>query len=515
MMMKRALLSCSDKTGLEELAHTLAAKGVELFASGQTREGLLKAGLDVKPVEQLSGSPEAFQGRMKTLSFPIFGGILARRGDAKDDADLTKLGIKNIDVVVVNFYPFEKAKPEAPRQERIELIDIGGPALVRAAAKNAPDVLVLTDPSQYAQVITELKTEGTVSKQTNLACAARAWTRIKEYDQAIDAVFGEAASELPTELRYGENPHQKAWVTVDADAPIAWNKNLTPQALSYNNILDCSAAYSLLRDLKKTWPKHAHVVIVKHNNPCGVASVELDQPQALKKALELAWEGDPVSAFGGVLAFSEPMSLEIATFFESRFVELIAAPGLKAKSPELDLLLLKRKNIKAVNIEHFETTTDTQTVTIPGGKLVQQIDQNLNETLTAKTSHEWTPKDRDLGQFGILVTRSLKSNAITLVRSIDNGFQLVGAGQGQPNRIDAIKTLAIPRARAVTQNKIEDCILISDAFFPFTDSIDVIAAEGIKKIIQPGGSIKDPQVIEAAQAKNIQMAFTNTRHFRH
>ena len=515
MIIKRALLSCSDKSGLENLAKAFSAKGIEMYASGQTREQLLKAGIDVKPVEQLSNSPEAFQGRMKTLSFPIFGGILARRGDAKDEADLNKLNIKTIDAVVVNFYPFEQAKPDAPPSERIELIDIGGPALVRAAAKNSPHTLVLTDPSQYPKVIAELNQDGQVSTQTAALCAARAWTRIREYDEAIDAVFGETKQTLSKPLRYGENPHQKAWVKVESDSPIRWDQNLTQQELSYNNILDCSSAFLLLRDLKKTWPNRAHVVIVKHNNPCGVASVELSQANPLKKALELAWEGDPVSAFGGVLAFSEPLTMDVARFFEQRFVELIAAPGLKEKSPELELLLLKRKNIKAVAIEHFDLKQSVQTVTIPGGTLIQELDQNLSETLTPKTTHEWTVQDQELGQFGILVTRALKSNAITLVRHVQAGFQLVGAGQGQPNRIDAIQTLAIPRARAVTANQIEDCILVSDAFFPFTDSIDVIAKEGIKKIIQPGGSIKDQQVTQAAQNKNIQLAFTGVRHFRH
>lgn len=518
IQIRRALLTVSDKAGLLEIGRALAASGAELVATGKTAKVLEDAGLAVVPIEKVSGSPEAFQGRMKTLSFPVCSGILYRRGDASDEKDLKNLGFLPIDCVVVNFYPFEEAVASKKSDaELIEQVDIGGPTLVRSAAKNAPDVLVLTSPSQYWQVISELG-QGGVKKETARACARAAWDRIHEYDEAIQRELG-GASRLA--LRYGENPHQSGFLEVERDGPIAWpvseKERLTPSELSYNNILDLSAAYALASDLAQLDPGASGVVIVKHNNPCGVAMIPRTQDSQFL-ALERAWEGDPVSAFGGVLVFTDPITRECAAYLAERFVELIAAPGLTAGSPELAQILAKRKNLKAVAIRRFGEMPKQGTVSVPGGKLVQTLDTGLNEALTSSTKHEFPASKHGLARFGIAVCRALKSNAIALVRSLSGGgFQLVGAGQGQPNRVEALEKLAIPRAIGVLGNKeqLGDCVMVSDAFFPFRDTVDVSARAGIRFIVQPGGSIKDKESVSACDDQGVAMAITGVRHFRH
>src|SRR5579885_1141129 len=364
-MIRRALFTVSDKEGIVPLARALHSHGAEIVATGRTAQVLKDAEIPVVPIENVSGSPEAFQGRMKTLSFPVCSGILYRRGDKQDEADLAKLSIKPIDCVVVNFYPFEEAaaREGITQQELIEQIDIGGPTLVRAAAKNAPDVLVLTHSKQYERVISELATGG-LSAETARACAAEAWTRILAYDDAIARRLG-----AREELRYGENPHQKGFIEIQADPPIGWPRTeaekLTPAELSYNNILDLSGAYALASDLKELEPGSTSVVIVKHNNPCGVACVPRGAG-AQKTALLRAWEGDPVSAFGGVLVFTDPLEAETASWLAERFVELVAAPGLTKAG--LATLLAKRKNLKAVPIHRFGGQPRETSVDVPGGK---------------------------------------------------------------------------------------------------------------------------------------------------
>lgn len=580
---RRVLLSVSDKSGVVELARAFAQSGAELVATGRTAKVLEEAGLSIVPIEKISGSPEAFQGRMKTLSFPVCSGILYRRGDSKeaqkDQQDLQELQIKPIDAVIVNFYPFEEAvsREGISRKELIDEVDIGGPTLVRAAAKNAPDVLVLTDPRQYSQVIEELDTHGTVSHATAIACAETAWERVLNYDAAIARELGGRGR---LSLRYGENPHQKGSLEFDPDGPIAWprgrEESLTSAELSYNNILDVSAAYGLASDLLEL-ARHSigpategasagpiglaagmktamgtevatGVVIVKHNNPCGVALVPISseyshkdkrdsresggsgvskeaQKAALKKAQKMAllraWEGDPVSAFGGVLVFTHPIEDETAEWLSQHFVELVAAPGLSKESPVLKIILGKRKNLKALNIRRFGELPQESMISVPGGRVYQTTDLGTGEGLKSVTRVSW-PKDKErLAQFGISVCRALKSNAIALVREIHQvpgAYQLVGAGQGQPNRVEALKSLAIPRAQSVlraSEGSIEDCVMISDAFFPFRDTVDTAHAAGVRFIIQPGGSIKDAESIAACDENGMAMAFTGVRHFRH
>lgn len=520
LKIRRALLTVSDKDGVVELAQALHAAGAEIVATGRTAQVLKDAGLAVTPIEAVSGSPEAFQGRMKTLSFPVCSGILYRRGDASDEADLGRLKIQPIDCVVVNFYPFEAvvAKEGITRQQLIEEIDIGGPTLVRAAAKNSPSVLVLTSPRQYEQVVSQLKKEGQVSIDTVEKFAAEAWDRILTYDSAITQQMGSSGKRV---LRYGENPHQKGSLEYDAQGPIAWGETLTPTELSYNNILDLSAAYSLASDLVELDTASTGVVIVKHNNPCGVAMVPKSAPNAQKTAILRAWEGDPVSAFGGVLVFTDPITEETAAWLSERFVELVAAPQMSAGDPVLSKMLTKRKNLKAVPIRRFCEVPAQSTVVVPGGKLIQSADIGLQEPLKSVTRQEFSSSQEKLARFGIAICRVSKSNAIVLVRenpTVRGTLQLVGAGQGQPNRIDSLQRLAVPRAHAVLQEtggQMSECLMVSDAFFPFRDTVDAAHAAGIRTIIQPGGSIKDAESIAACDEQGMVMVFTGVRHFRH
>jgi phosphoribosylaminoimidazolecarboxamide formyltransferase/IMP cyclohydrolase len=516
LKIRRALLSVPDKSGVVELGKALAASGAELVATGRTAQVLIDAGLKITPIENVSGSPEAFQGRMKTLSFPVCSGILYRRGDAQDEADLKKLNIVPIDCVAVNFYPFEAAtaREGISRKELIEEVDIGGPTMVRAAAKNSPDVLVLTDPAQYARVIGELESSGTVSHETVGACASRAWQRVWEYDTAIAAELGESRKRA---LRYGENPHQKGYLEYDPSGPIDWSAELTPTELSYNNILDLSSAYALASDLVEIDSSCTSVVIVKHNNPCGVAMIPKGQG-AQMRALEMAWAGDPVSAFGGVLVFTDPIEEDVASWLSEKFVELIAAPGLSAGDSALKAMLARRKNLKAVSIRRMGGMPEQTVVAVPGGKLYQTSDTGTKENLKPVTKVKWPENYRRLSRFGIACCRTLKSNAIVLVREIPGipgACQLVGAGQGQPNRIEALKVLAVPRARSVIGNDLSSCVMVSDAFFPFRDTVDTAHEAGIKYIIQPGGSLKDAESVAACDEHGIAMVFTGTRHFKH
>jgi phosphoribosylaminoimidazolecarboxamide formyltransferase/IMP cyclohydrolase len=520
LKIRRVLLSVSDKSGVVELARALEGAGAELVATGRTAKVLAEAGFKIIPIENVSGSPEAFQGRMKTLSFPVCSGILYRRGDGSDEKDLQNLHIQPIDCVVVNFYPFEKASAKGgiSRKELIEEVDIGGPTLVRAAAKNTPHVLVLTSPDQYSTVIEELKTSKRVSVSTVERMAAAAWEHVLNYDSAIARQLGGRGQRV---LRYGENPHQKGFLEYDPNGPIAWGETLTNVELSYNNILDLSGAYALASDLVEIAPDSTSVVIVKHNNPCGVTSVPKSTPHAQKVALMRAWEGDPVSSFGGVLVFTDPIEDEVAVWLSQHFVELVAAPYLRANSSSLKILAEKRKKLKALSIRRFGEIPQETLVAVPGGRLLQTADTNGNEPLQSVTKNTW-PKNKELlARFGISVCRALKSNAIAIVReihAIPGALQLVGAGQGQPNRVEAMKCLAVPRAQSVlraSEGSLDECVLVSDAFFPFRDTVDGAHAAGIRYIVQPGGSMKDSESIAACDEHDISMVFTGVRHFRH
>lgn len=537
---KRALLSVSDKSDLIPLAQALVNVKCELYASGGTLAALKEAGFDAYSIEKISRSPEAFQGRMKTLSFPVFGGILARRSDPSDDLDREKLGIPLLDVVVVNFYPFEKAPLDANEAALTELIDIGGPALVRAAAKNQKDVLVLSDPLLYGGAIRELQEKGAVSRELRKKAASRAWASICAYDQAISKRLSSSAlntlisspsvtSPKTIELKYGENPHQKSrFVMTEDSSPIAWDKPLTSAEISYNNILDFTAGYRLLSDLHRWKPNAAHAVIIKHQNPCGAAT---DTDGRIDLALQTAWSCDPTSAFGGIVLLSKTPDESATRFLSEKFIEGIATPDLTPESISLATLVTKRKNLKALNLRTL-VNPETQTqISVPGGVLFQDADPFQNEELKPVAGGNWDSSRTELAQFGIHVTKAMKSNAIVLVETpTQSSYRILGAGQGQPNRIDAILRLAIPRARELlasegksgsvesenfVETRLKESILISDAFFPFSDSIAACANAGITSIVQPGGSIRDRDVIESAETMGVKLAFSGIRHFRH
>ncbi len=523
LKIRRALFSVSDKSGIEKLAMALSKAGAEIVATGKTATVLENAGLNITPIEEVSGNPEAFQGRMKTLSFNVCSGILFRRDDAKDLKDVGTLGIQPIDCVVVNFYPFEDALKSGDPQ-LIEQVDIGGPTLVRAAAKNSPHVLVLTSPESYSKVIRELDENGSVSFETCKAESARAWSLVSHYDEVIDWEFGKHRK---LDLKYGENPHQVASARVLENSPLDWF--VSPNGLSYNNVLDFSSAYELTAALKREFPLHTSVVIIKHNNPCGVASVEKSQTlqdrDAQWNALTRAWEGDPTSAFGGVVCFSDPISQASLEFLQEKFVEGVIAPT-KDREPflkELAPLLVKRKGLKFARIKAFEAQPLKHKVSVSGVELVQDFDLGLapeEKELCSVSATAFPESIKPLGQFGVLVCRALKSNAIAIVRETPGlkGLQLIGAGQGQPNRIEAIKVLALPRAQAVlreTGGRLEDCVCVSDAFFPFRDSIDTLHSARVKHVIEPGGSKKDQESIDAANEHGMSLVFTGRRHFRH
>ncbi len=520
MKIRRALLSVSDKTNLVELAKALLTTGAELVATGKSAVVIKEAGLKVTAIEVLTGSPESFNGRMKTLSFNVCSGILYRRGNQNDEKNLLTLGVKPIDAVVVNFYPFEKyLESNVSDIELIEQIDIGGPTLVRAAAKNKKDVLVLTSPSLYKDVISDLKQNGEVSNKLLEICAKRAWGDVYNYDKAIASKFGKTEFEMS--LRYGENPHQKARILVENDSPISWDKPLTNNEISYNNILDLSAAYALARDIKDLDNSMTGVVVFKHQNPCGVALIPKSTKDAQKQALIKAWEGDPVSAFGGVLVFTDPLTMSAVDWVKEKFIEAIAVPQLNIDSPELLELCKFRKKLKAVSINSFEAKPKEMIIKVPGATLYQDADLGLKEEKLESVTRLSFPKEKEsVALFGIAVCRKLKSNTIAIVRNIpDNcgGYQLVGAGQGQPNRVEALEKLALPRAINVLgkSSALVDCVLISDAFFPFPDSVEIAGKAGIRYIAQPGGSIKDKDVINECNMRGIAMVFTGRRHFLH
>lgn len=593
---QRALLSVSDKTGLVELARGLIKAGVELIATGGTRDLLTENGIPSTPVEAISKTPEAFGGRMKTLSFPLLSGILFHRSRDLDEA--SKLGIQPIDLVVVNFYPFENysiefrgesrggsrgelrdknSKLDESLEQLIEKIDIGGPTLVRAAAKNAPEVSVLTDPEDYQSFLTELNSNsGRILEKTSRRLSHRAWLKVLNYDRAIAETLSPpelqnsltAPSLAAVKLRYGENPHQKAWFTEFDSSPIEWIANsdeaLTSNALSYNNFLDLSAAYRLMSELIELDPSRAHCVIVKHLSPCGVASVPIvssnvssnsqkdvssnkisnkstndisphDIFNASKIALDLAWAGDPVSSFGGVVVFSHSIDESVFSYFYTHFIDTLAAPGLSPSISGWQNLLSKRKGLKAVRIQSWEVSSQFSNyieVGVPGGRLTQEVDAYQEEPLESKTKKPFPSEQTSLARFGIACVKSLKSNAVALVRTLPSlqglhsqelqgqalheSWQLVGTGQGQPNRIEALEWLAIPRARrAIGKDSLRECLLVSDAFFPFADAVSVAAKADIRAIVQPGGSLKDSESVAAADSNDIAMAFTGRRHFKH
>lgn len=525
--MKRALLSVSDKEGIVELAQFLRGENIEIVSSGGTRKVLEEQGIKVTPIEEVTGNPEAFGGRMKTLSFQISSALLFRRAHAEDESQAKELGIDPIDLVVCNLYPFDQVVAKGGEySELIENIDIGGPTMVRAAAKNHDAVTVLTHPSQYARFREEFnKDEGTVSLSVRKEFALSAFEHTADYDALIAQTLGaeirgeenilHANLKEAKEVRYGENPHQRGFVLVDPNRQKGRKRTLASapclqgKELSYNNYLDADAAWRCNSDLhaRCAGENQFTVTIIKHANPCGAA---ISSSQL--KALSEAWRGDDVSAFGSIIAFNKEVSEDSAQFIAERFVEVVLAPSF---SEEAKALFAKKKNLRLIELSPLEGDfKDKMVRTIDGGFVIQDEDNGREEEIITKVGHHKSLENKSLMEFGLTVTKHLKSNAIGIVGLKDGHLSLWGAGMGNPNRRVSLEQ-AVAKARENGHDDLSECLLISDAFFPFRDNIDLAASFGLKAIIQPGGSIKDKEVLSACEEKGIAMAFSGMRHFRH
>ncbi|WP_369017514.1 bifunctional phosphoribosylaminoimidazolecarboxamide formyltransferase/IMP cyclohydrolase [Thermatribacter velox] len=512
---KTALLSVSDKSGLQELVAFLYNQGVTLIATGGTARFISEMGIPVKEVSEITGFPEILGGRVKTLHPAVEGGILARRELPQDVEDLQKHNIQPIDLVVCNLYPFEKmiASQEKDLEKVVEEIDIGGVTLLRAAAKNHRYVVTVSSPNQYPELIEEMKKNGgAVSEDKALEWAIKAFSRTALYDSQIanylsklsqkeEAEFPEYVNIFLTkkaDLRYGENPHQKAAfyqdLSFDTSGFMNHLEQLGGKELSFNNLYDTQAAFALVREFQDP-----AVVIVKHNNPCGVAS-DPDLAAAARKALA----GDPVSAFGGIVAFNRKVTPESVQVFEKLFLEVVIAPDFE---PEALEILTSRKNLRILRAPLAESASfDIKKV--DGGLLIQDVDaiDLEKEKIQIVTQKQPTEKEWEDLYFAWKVAKFVKSNAIVLAKN----KQTVGIGAGQMSRIDALK-IAVIKA----QNQTQGSVLASDAFFPFKDVVEEAAKYGVTAIIQPGGSIRDQESIEACNRLGISMVFTGIRHFKH
>lgn len=510
--MERALLSVTDKTGLAEFARKLHEHGVELISTGGTAKLLRENGLPVREVAELTGFPEMLDGRVKTIDPHIAGGILAIRTNSEHMRAIQEHGIQPIGMVVVNLYQFEKfaAKPGVTREELIENIDIGGPTMIRAAAKNFQDVAVVVSPSQYESIAQELDLQnGSLSAETHWNLAKQAFAHTAAYDSSIAARLmqvGAAASteELPVRLqlsagrtmslRYGENPHQQAALYGLGNGGIGGGEQLHGKELSFNNLVDLDAAWQLSQEFDG--PAAA---IIKHTNPCGCA-----EQASLAEAYRRALEADPISAFGGVLAFNRELDEETASEVNKLFIEAVAAPSYAEGALKI---LTGKKNLRLVKVAPL-TKPELVIKSISGGLLAQTSDTaKLDpQQLEAKTARAATDDELQALLFAWKVVKHVKSNAIVYARK----GQSLSAGAGQMSRVDSVKVGAM---KAILP--LQPCVLASDAFFPFPDGVEEAARNGVTAIIQPGGSVRDAEVIAAADKLNLAMVFTGIRHFRH
>jgi phosphoribosylaminoimidazolecarboxamide formyltransferase / IMP cyclohydrolase len=504
---RRALVSCFDKTGIAEFGAALAARGIELVSTGSTAGILRDAGVTVTEVAALTGFPECLDGRVKTLHPSVHAGILADRTDPAHVAELDELGIAPIDLVVGNLYPFQDTVASgAPDADVVEMIDIGGPTMLRAAAKNHGSVGVLVDPADHATLLDELDRHGGLGADLRRSLAAKAFAHTAAYDAAVATWFA-ADETLPAQLttaftrrevlRYGENPHQAAALYDDpASTGVADAAQLHGKALSYNNLIDADAAWQMAVE-----PDAPCVAIIKHTNPAGYA-IAADLETAYVRALE----GDPVSAFGGIVATNRIVDGATARRIVEIFTEVVVAPGYDTEALEA---LTTKANLRVLTMADAARPAVTRTLrTIGGGVLVQELDAEVEpfDDWEVVTRAQPTAEQLDDLRFAWLAAKHTKSNAIVLARD----GQLVGVGAGQMSRVDSVR-LAVERSgeRHVA------AVLASDAFFPFRDGPDAAAAAGIAAIVQPGGSVRDDEVIAAADEHGIPMVFTGRRHFRH
>ena len=512
MKVKRALVSVSNKSGLEPFVRELIGLGIEVISTGGTAGHLRDAGLKITGISEVTGFPEIMDGRVKTLHPAIHGGILADRSKPAHMKAIEDLGIKPIDLVVVNLYPFEEtvAQRGVTEAEAVENIDIGGPSMVRSAAKNFSGVAIVTDPADYDEVLKELKlNHAELSPETRRRLAAKAFHHTAHYDSAIARWFGEQEADFPQhlmldlvkmkELRYGENPHQRAsWYSElgPGGTLAAAVDQLHGGALSFNNLLDLDSARRCLEEFALP-----SCVIVKHNNPCGVAVAE-----TVATAYEKALSCDPVSAFGGVIVFNRPVDDVLAQLLSTNFIEVLWAPSY---SDEALKILTVKENIRILTGQiNRDTCGSIDMKRIYGGMLVQdwdcEVDQRENMTVVSTR----TPTEAEWGDllFAWRVAKHTKSNAIILVKDL----MTVGVGAGQMSRVDSAR-LAVSRA----QHPLAGCAVASDAFFPFPDALEVCADAGATSVIHPGGSKRDDESLALAEARGMAMVMTGRRHFKH
>ncbi|QQS47576.1 MAG: bifunctional phosphoribosylaminoimidazolecarboxamide formyltransferase/IMP cyclohydrolase [Acidobacteriota bacterium] len=531
---RRALISVSDKAGLAEFAGKLAAHGVEIISTGGTAKLLRDGGLAVRDVSELTGFPEMLDGRVKTLHPKVHGGLLGIRGNAGHRAKMEEYGIEPIDLVVVNLYPFLRTiqKPGVTLEEAIENIDIGGPAMIRSAAKNHHDVAVVVDPADYSKVAAMLdENDGALTAGMRYELAVAAFTHTAAYDGEISRYLaGRGGTEPPglpdqvvldlrkaNDLRYGENPHQRAALYHLAGADergVARAGQLQGKELSYNNLIDSDAAWELVQELHRMHLRDARsggattehdiphtCAIIKHTNPCGVGVAA-----SAIGAFENARATDPVSAFGGIIAFSNSVDGPAAKEIAEMFAEVIIAPDFDAEARQI---LSAKKNLRVLVMGSDFTPASYQEVRrISGGALLQDKDAELldEEKLEIVSDRKPTLVEFRALRFAWAICKHVKSNAIVYAR--DN--QLVGVGAGQMSRVDSVKIGAMKALLPLSGS-----VLASDAFFPFRDGLDEAARHGITAVIQPGGSVRDKEVIEAANEHNLAMVFTGMRHFKH
>jgi phosphoribosylaminoimidazolecarboxamide formyltransferase / IMP cyclohydrolase len=520
---RRALLSVSDKTGLTGLAAALAARGVELVSTGGTAKAIAAAGLAVRDVANLTNFPEIMDGRVKTLHPSVHGALLGVRDDPEHLAAMQAHNIAPIDLLVVNLYPFEETRASnADYPTMVENIDIGGPAMIRAAAKNHAWVAVATDPADYPALLDEfVQGGGSLPHRFRQELAARAYARTAAYDAAVSAWFAErlgiaepawlaVGGRLVSSLRYGENPHQRAafYATGERRPGVATARQLQGKQLSYNNIADADAALELAAEFDPA--QHAAVAIVKHANPCGVG-IGTSVAEAYRKALA----SDPVSAFGGIVACNRPLDVEAAEEIVKIFTEVIVAPSASAEAVEL---IAAKKNLRLLVTDGLpDPRAPGSTIrSVAGGLLVQDRDAGGEPGLKTVTRRAPTATELADLRFAWTVAKHVKSNAIVYVK--DGGT--VGIGAGQMSRVDAARIAALKAADAAREAglatpRTKGSVVASDAFFPFADGLLAAIDAGASAVIQPGGSLRDDEVIAAADAHDVAMLFTGVRHFRH
>jgi phosphoribosylaminoimidazolecarboxamide formyltransferase/IMP cyclohydrolase len=513
---QRALLSVSDKTGLVPFAQTLAAAGVHLISTGGTAKALRDAGMTVQDLSDYTGFPEMLDGRVKTLHPKVHGGLLYIRGNAEHESAVQKHDIQSIDLVVVNLYPFEAtiAKPNVSLHDAIENIDIGGPSMLRSAAKNHDSVTVVTDPADYAEVAEQIKTTGNTTLELRRKLCAKVYARTAAYDAAIAAHLGkefglQTAGELPKELvvrasqaqslRYGENPHQKAALYGKFTE---YFQQLHGKELSYNNILDLTAATNLIVEFEGEQPTLA---ILKHTNPCGVG-----QGGNLRDAWDKAFATDKQAPFGSIIAVNQPLDKACAEAIAEIFSEVIVAPDF---TPEALEVLQKKKNLRLLKIKKNPATPVPWDLRSVGAEsfLLQERDLKITRAADLKVVTKRQPTEAELKAmlFGWRVVKHLKSNAIVYVGS----DRTLGVGAGQMSRVDSSRIAVWKAGEAGLP--LQGSVVCSDAFFPFPDGLIAAANAGATAAIQPGGSVKDAEVIAAADERGIAMVFTGARHFRH